>query len=302
MVTKNPNTEPGPDPGDSHSELDRIDEVLGRPRDPDAFAGYLERLWTMAGRRRVTFSVLTALFAAALVVAAVVAVRGDAGLDFGGDASFRSADAGGFDERVAGDATDRPDLSDADTALVDQAVAVTAGDGARVDRVVPDPDPAVFVVAPGAVRATLLTFRSYPAVALTGASGWYRGACLQATVVAPDGRPGAVTWVAAEVGGCGAVAGEGAVPVCVGDAVVIMPLGEVPAAPDGESGADGAGAVAVDVVGSIEGYETALVTTEVAVSRPVDDWPAAVADPGAVVRLGGVAGADEAATVDCLAS
>lgn len=281
-------------------ELAQLYSAMGGPRDPDLLGKQLESSFNMAGRRRVTLAVLAVLAAVGLVAVAIWAVLNDSGLDFGDDsASFSSTESSeGFaTEEIAG-ASATPDLAAAPSAPLTQTVAVVAGQGPAVDRIVEQPDPSVFPIAPGTVTVSLVTFRSVPAVAILGPADWYAGTCIQITSIDPAGEPSAPIWIAARLGSCGGDAvGTGVVPVCTGPRGIIVRLATNPLE---ATDSDTAGSVSVDVSTLNPDFETLLVTGTVPVTGGLNDWPAALADDGATITMTGIPDAAGGGSAECV--
>ncbi len=283
-------------------EVAQLYSAMGGPRNPDLLGRQLESSFTMAGRRRITLAVLAVMAASGLLAVAIWAVLNDTGLDFGDDSAlFSSTEASeGFTtEEVAG-ASASPDLADAPSAPLTQTVAVVAGQGPAASRIVEQPDPAVFPIAPGTVTASLVTFRSVPAVAILGPADWYAGTCIQITSIDPSGEPSAPIWVAARLGSCGGDAtGTGVVPVCTGPRGMIVRLAANPAT-DTDTDTDTAGSVSVDVFAVNPDFETLLVTGTVPVAGGLTDWPAALADDGATITMTGIPDAAGGGRAECV--
>jgi hypothetical protein len=288
-------------PDVSDEDLALLRDALGGPRDPDSLARHLDSSFTMASRRRVTLAVLAALAGVALVAVAIWAVVNDSGLDFGtGSASFSSSvSTDGFETEQLAGASDTPDLSTASSSPLNQTVAVTNGSGPASDRIVEQPDPALFTIQPGTVTASLITFRSAPAVAILGPADWFATTCVQITPVGSDAEPAAPLWVASEIGACGGLArGTGVVPACTGPRGMIVRLPQTPVI--ASDNPEAVGAVTVDVFTPDPDYETLLVTGTVPATGGLGSWPAALGDDGATVTMNAAPAAAGGGTAACV--
>lgn len=270
--------------------------ALGGPRDPDSLPHTLERSVLMAGRRRRALAVLSIIGLAAAGWLVVRAFTADTGLNLGGgDASgITLTQSEGFATPESVPLSSRPTLADSDGAVLDNISVVAAGDGPVIERVQTDPDLTLLAADPGTLRVYGLTFNTQPHAALVGPPQWFTDACIQLHV-AIAGDPVYSTWVAGSAGACRSQGvGTPAIPVCAGDAVLVVPL--LTSAEISEDVTSWTIAADVFRTELPDNIELALLSGTVVLDRPPTALVAAGARSGEVLTLQ----SPSAPSVECL--
>ena len=151
----------------------------------------------------------------------------------------------------------RPTISGAVVGAIGLPVVVEAGDAAVAERVVSDPDDALFDDAFDDLAFVLLAENGEGRVAVLGSPGWFEGRCIVASAVAANLRPLATTHIATADDACGSnPVGEQLEPRCIGTDVLMLPV-EIPVGPvvldeGGEATVD---SVRVRVLAPVDGYD-----------------------------------------------